>query len=250
MTIGIYKITNSLNGKCYVGQSWDIEKRWRRYYGLDCKAQVKLYNALKKYGLGVFTFEVLQSFAPDSITQTGLDACEQSWMTQLQCVAQGYNIRQAGSRGRHSVSTIEKMRAVKTGKTHTSETKDKIRAIRTGTSLTEGTKDKMSLSNRFQSISADTQAKREDPLHNFDEKYARRLAYHEQKVKSARGSGRPKEPMPQATLDQMTQLYQSGHSLGAIAKQVGYSHPTVRKYLKQVLTPAELAAAKAKHGIA
>ena len=28
MSIGIYKITNILNGKIYIGQSVDIEKRW------------------------------------------------------------------------------------------------------------------------------------------------------------------------------------------------------------------------------
>ena len=28
MTTGIYKITNKINGKCYIGQSIKIEKRW------------------------------------------------------------------------------------------------------------------------------------------------------------------------------------------------------------------------------
>lgn len=28
--IGIYKITNMNTGKCYVGQSIDIEKRWKQ----------------------------------------------------------------------------------------------------------------------------------------------------------------------------------------------------------------------------
>lgn len=26
---GIYKITNQVNGKCYIGQSINIEKRWK-----------------------------------------------------------------------------------------------------------------------------------------------------------------------------------------------------------------------------
>src|SRR5574344_371846 len=29
--IGIYKITNKINGKCYIGQSNDIERRWREH---------------------------------------------------------------------------------------------------------------------------------------------------------------------------------------------------------------------------
>ena len=28
--IGIYKITNNLNGHCYIGQSRNINKRWSR----------------------------------------------------------------------------------------------------------------------------------------------------------------------------------------------------------------------------
>ena len=29
--IGIYKITNTTNGKCYIGQSRDIEARWAKH---------------------------------------------------------------------------------------------------------------------------------------------------------------------------------------------------------------------------
>ena len=29
--IGIYKITNKLNGKVYIGQSRDIDARWRQH---------------------------------------------------------------------------------------------------------------------------------------------------------------------------------------------------------------------------
>ena len=28
---GIYKITNKINGKCYIGQSVDIKRRWREH---------------------------------------------------------------------------------------------------------------------------------------------------------------------------------------------------------------------------
>ena len=46
--IGIYKITNPKE-KVYIGQSIDIEKRWKRYYyTLNCKSQTALYRSLKK----------------------------------------------------------------------------------------------------------------------------------------------------------------------------------------------------------
>lgn len=34
MTCGIYKIENKINGKLYIGQSVNIEKRWCDYYRL------------------------------------------------------------------------------------------------------------------------------------------------------------------------------------------------------------------------
>lgn len=48
MTVGIYKITNNINNKCYIGQSRNIEKRWRdhKYSNLD----YPLYRAFRKYG--------------------------------------------------------------------------------------------------------------------------------------------------------------------------------------------------------
>ena len=46
---GIYKITNP-NGKVYIGQSIDIDKRWNKYKVKNCKPQIRLYNSLNKYG--------------------------------------------------------------------------------------------------------------------------------------------------------------------------------------------------------
>lgn len=48
--VGIYKIV-SPSGKIYIGQSVDIEKRFNRYYRLECKSQSRLYNSLLKYGI-------------------------------------------------------------------------------------------------------------------------------------------------------------------------------------------------------
>ena len=57
--VGIYKITNP-SGKVYIGQSIDIEKRFKRYNKLHCKQQYKLYNSLKKYGVENHIFEVIE----------------------------------------------------------------------------------------------------------------------------------------------------------------------------------------------
>lgn len=58
--VGIYKITNPKN-KIYIGQSTNIEKRFKDdYRNLKCKGQTKLYNSLKKYGYDNHIFEIIQ----------------------------------------------------------------------------------------------------------------------------------------------------------------------------------------------
>lgn len=62
---GVYKITNSLNGEVYIGQSVDVCDRWKQHcknaLGIGTAAKGnKLYSSMDKYGLYNFTFEVLE----------------------------------------------------------------------------------------------------------------------------------------------------------------------------------------------
>jgi len=57
--IGIYKITNPL-GKTYIGQSVDIERRFKEYRTFKCKQQPKIYNSLKKYTPENHIFEIIE----------------------------------------------------------------------------------------------------------------------------------------------------------------------------------------------
>jgi hypothetical protein len=67
--IGVYKITNP-NGKIYIGQSIDIERRWKDYKGLhNCKGQIKLYNSLKKYDPEKHVFEIIEECPVESIIE-------------------------------------------------------------------------------------------------------------------------------------------------------------------------------------
>lgn len=56
---GIYKIT-SPTGKIYIGQSIDIDLRFRRYAGGYVKSQRKLFHSLKKHGWENHLKEVLE----------------------------------------------------------------------------------------------------------------------------------------------------------------------------------------------
>jgi group I intron endonuclease len=63
MSVGIYKIT-SPNGEIYIGQSINIEKRWKTYYWQfstkRLKAQIKLYLSFKEYGYENHIFEIVE----------------------------------------------------------------------------------------------------------------------------------------------------------------------------------------------
>lgn len=70
--IGIYKITNKINGKCYIGQSVNIKERWRKHRtvakrnsGKDCHKP--LYCAIRKYGVENFSFEILEECSKEEL---------------------------------------------------------------------------------------------------------------------------------------------------------------------------------------
>lgn len=62
--IGIYKITNLINGHCYIGQSIDIMRRWKTHINGAVRATSRSYKyplqkAIRKYGVENFNFEIL-----------------------------------------------------------------------------------------------------------------------------------------------------------------------------------------------
>lgn len=52
----IYKITNLLNGKIYIGQSINPENRWKQHQYSDSI----IGNAIRKYGIENFSFEIIE----------------------------------------------------------------------------------------------------------------------------------------------------------------------------------------------
>ena len=63
--IGIYKITNLINGKSYIGQSTNIQKRFSAHKSVafnpnDSNYNYPLYRAIRKYGIENFSFEVIE----------------------------------------------------------------------------------------------------------------------------------------------------------------------------------------------
>lgn len=111
---GIYGLRSKTTGKWYIGQSVDIEDRWRRYKRLCCKKQPKLLAALKKYGYHDFDTVVLEHLSDDVSI---LNDREVYWSTFYDSVNNGYNTREfGGSHGRFSAASRLKMAISQTGK--------------------------------------------------------------------------------------------------------------------------------------
>ncbi len=126
--VGIYGLRCRTTSKWYIGQSKDIIKRWNRAYKLlNCKRQIKIYNALKKYGYDDFETVVIETC--DDVDWI-LDYREMYWIRHLNSIANGYNLKEGGRHGTHSKETREKLRKANLGKHHTEETKQKLREIR------------------------------------------------------------------------------------------------------------------------
>ena len=93
--IGIYKITNQINGKIYIGQSIDIKNRWKQHIGeaKQGRYNTRLYNALRKYNIDNFTFEVIEE-----CKSTELNEREIYWIEYYQSYvpAIGYNMNTGG----------------------------------------------------------------------------------------------------------------------------------------------------------
>lgn len=71
---GIYKITNLQNQHCYIGQSRNINNRWKRhrttaYNPNDKGYEYPLYRAFRKYGLEIFQFKVIEECAVDMLNE-------------------------------------------------------------------------------------------------------------------------------------------------------------------------------------
>ena len=89
---GIYKITNLINGKTYIGQAVDIGERWRQHIkrgiGADPPTQNKLYPAMLEYGVENFTFEVVEICTANQLTER-----EKYYTDVFQANSYGYVVR-------------------------------------------------------------------------------------------------------------------------------------------------------------
>jgi group I intron endonuclease len=131
----VYIHANKTNGKCYVGQSKQLIKRWRSKLSAYLNNPY-FHRALKKHGWDGFEHRIVFQ---QECTQEELNRAEEMWITLLNSRDPkfGYNIRAGGHRGEFSPETRAKMSASAKahvgkknnfyGKKHTEDTTQRIR---------------------------------------------------------------------------------------------------------------------------
>lgn len=146
----IYKITNKINNKIYIGQTISPNNRWgkHKYYGKNPQITKQfIHYAMSKYGHENFSFEIL-----DTCLKKEADTIEDQYINKYDSRNPqfGYNIKPGGnSRGSWRQSEETKKRMSETWYSYRSaETFKKISNSNRGKKLSEESKIKLSKANK------------------------------------------------------------------------------------------------------
>ena len=94
----IYKITNTINGKSYIGQTiQNVKERFYQHCATKCSKAVSnmaIHRAIKKYGKSNFTVEVIEE-----IDSANLNDRERYWIKYYDSYNNGYNSTKGGQDG-------------------------------------------------------------------------------------------------------------------------------------------------------
>ena len=108
----IYKITNRVNNKVYIGQThFTIEHRWKQHiknFNIEHRKQ-PLYNAFSKYGIENFSIEILEEVECGRLNER-----EIYWIAYYDSFKNGYNATLGGTGKLYtwSDSQYEEMRSL------------------------------------------------------------------------------------------------------------------------------------------
>ena len=89
---GIYKITKKENGKCYIGQSNDCERRFKEHQTKGVSSRIPVDIAIQKYGKDAFTYEIIETCSIEELNQK-----EQYWIKYYNSIEEGYNCSEGGN---------------------------------------------------------------------------------------------------------------------------------------------------------
>lgn len=107
--IGIYKFENKINHHIYIGQSKNIEVRYRNHltkaknnYSSNTEYETPLHRAIRKYGIENFDFSVIEECSENQLNER-----EQYWIKYYNSYTDGYNQTTGGDAAEHAVKFNE-----------------------------------------------------------------------------------------------------------------------------------------------
>lgn len=155
----IYKITNKINNKIYIGCTiYSLEKRFSEhaYRALKTDNKSKLYNSIRKYGVKSFSIELIQECDLNIIYEI-----EKKYITELDTYDNGLNSTFGGEGCLGYVHSPEIKKKIsegtKNGNSHKGKTYDELYGDNADE---ERMKRKLSVENSWKNISDDKKIKR------------------------------------------------------------------------------------------
>jgi len=223
---GVYRWTNNINGKSYIGSSKNLGPRLQQYYGksLENNKTSLICRAILKHGHDNFSLDILEYCGKDVTIER-----EQHYMDLLKPL---YNILiVAGSPlGRIlPLATRIKLGKSKLGFTHSEETKALMSELAEGRVFSEITRSRLSLARKGKKLSLETITRISEAklgIKHTKEAIDKITAYQ---------STRVKQPVPGTKLSvtdlnsNETVIYES---VRKVAVALGTNHTTIRNYLK------------------
>ena len=157
----VYKITNSVNDKVYIGITENLRTRWNIHKShVRNKLNRPLYNAMNKYGIDKFKITTICS----TKTREDMGIIEQQLIKEHNTMApNGYNLTTGGEMA-YTVSeeTREKQRQRSLGRTHTKESRQKMSESLKGRVVSKETRQRISESSKGKVISKEVRQKMSD----------------------------------------------------------------------------------------
>ena len=152
----IYKITNTVNGKSYIGKTTGDAVKTRIRDHLSGKGNEPVRDGIAKYGKEAFTYEILH----DGILPEFLNMLEIEAIAKFNTIApNGYNLTAGGEGGTPSAETRRKLCKANTGKnnpmygkTHSEETLRKMSDAHKGKTFSKETCRKLSENNAMKRL--------------------------------------------------------------------------------------------------